>query len=133
MNGITVTCTRWDGGWELEIDEDNITQVRTLANAPAQVRDYLDTANPDVDHANWRINLELSDGELAARIRGSRQSKLAAQKSQEEAAKDAREVVELLLVNHITANDAAALLGISSGRVSQLRKDVRRREAAQSA
>ncbi|AIY00889.1 hypothetical protein ART_1290 [Arthrobacter sp. PAMC 25486] len=133
MNSITVTCTRWDGGWELEIDEDNITRVRTLANAPAQVRDYLDTVNPDVDHANWRINLELSDEELAARIRGSRQAKLAAQKSQEEAAKDAREVVELLLVNHITANDAAALLGISSGRVSQLRKDVRRREAAQPA
>lgn len=58
-------------GLRTEIDEDNITQLGRPANAPAQLRDYL---NPEVDHANWKIDLELSDAELAARIRGSRQA-----------------------------------------------------------
>lgn len=57
MNRITVTATRWDGGWELEIDPANITQVRNLAKAASQVRDYLDTLHPEVDHANWKIQL----------------------------------------------------------------------------
>ena len=27
---VTVTATRWSGGWELEIDEDHHTQVARL-------------------------------------------------------------------------------------------------------
>lgn len=126
MNSITVIVTRWDGGWELEIDPDNITQVRNLAKAPAQVRDYLDTRHPDEDHSAWKINLELSSQETAARVHNSRTATVAAQRAQEQAAKETREVVNLLLAEHITANDAAALLGISSGRVSQLRNGNRR-------
>lgn len=133
MNTVTVTCTRWDGGWELEIDEDNITQVRTLAKAPAQVRDYLDTVDPDIDHSNWNVSLELSNQELATRIRDSRQATLAAQLAQEEAAKEARLVIDALVKNHITSGDTAALLGISTGRVSQLRKDIARLEVSETA
>ncbi len=132
MNSITVTVTRWDGGWELEIDEDNITQVRTLTKAPAQVRDYLDTLHPEEDHSDWKINLKLSSQEIADRIRKSREATLTAQKAQEQAARETREVVNMLLAEHITVNDAAALLGISSGRISQLKKDNERPALAKS-
>lgn len=127
VNCITVTVTRWDGGWELEIDPDNVTQVRTLAKAVGQVRDYLDTLHPEVDHSNWTIQLKPSSDELADRIRKSREAAIAAQQAQERAAKETRAVLAMILAQDITSNDAAALLGISSGRVSQLKKDSRRR------
>ncbi len=37
VNSINVTVTRWDDGWELELDPESITQVRTLAKAAEQV------------------------------------------------------------------------------------------------
>ncbi len=43
MNSLIVTATRWSGGWELEIGEQQHTQVRNLCNARQQVVDYLDT------------------------------------------------------------------------------------------
>ncbi len=46
MSTINVTARQRSGGWELEIDEDNITQVRTLANASDQVIDYLTPSTP---------------------------------------------------------------------------------------
>ncbi len=133
MNSITVAVTRWDGGWELEIDEDNITQVRTLTKAPARVRDYLDTLRPEEDHSGWTINLKLSSWQIAERICQSREATLAAQKAQEQAARETREVVNMLLAERITVNDAAALLDISSGRISQLKKDNKRPGPAKSA
>jgi hypothetical protein len=52
---ITVTARNWKLGWELILDDHNATQVRTLAQADAQVRDYLDTVAPDIDHTGWRF------------------------------------------------------------------------------
>ena len=37
MNSLIVTATRWSGGWELEIGEQQHTQVRNLCNARQQV------------------------------------------------------------------------------------------------
>ncbi|MCQ8210334.1 antitoxin HicB, partial [Cutibacterium acnes subsp. acnes] len=52
MNSLIVTATRWSGGWELEIGEQQHTQVRNLCNARQQVVDYLDTMDESVDHAD---------------------------------------------------------------------------------
>ncbi|MBD8019650.1 MULTISPECIES: hypothetical protein [Brevibacterium] len=57
MTTIAVTARPWSGGWELEIDEDRITQVSDLAHASAQVIDYLDTAEPGVDHHDCDLQL----------------------------------------------------------------------------
>jgi hypothetical protein len=57
MTAIDVIARPWGEGWELEIDEDNITQVRDLDHARQQVIDYLDTAQPEIEHADWQINL----------------------------------------------------------------------------
>ena len=54
---VTVTATRWSGGWELEIDEDHHTQVARLDRARQQVVDYLDTIDEDTDHSDWTITV----------------------------------------------------------------------------
>lgn len=57
MTTIDVTATRWDGGWELAIDGEPVTQVRAFEHAEQQVRDYLDTVEPDVDHSGVSVRL----------------------------------------------------------------------------
>lgn len=56
---ITVTARKWAHGWELIIDEDNATQVRTLAHAAHQVRDYLGTIDPETDYSRVEVSLAL--------------------------------------------------------------------------
>ena len=63
MNSVRVTARPWSGGWELEIDSENVTQVRDLTDARQQVVDYLDTVEPDVDHGSLAISIRgLADG-----------------------------------------------------------------------
>ena len=59
---ITVTAKRWTHGWELHIGSEDVTQVGSLAHADQQIRDYLDTMDPDVDHSQWTINLVPDQG-----------------------------------------------------------------------
>lgn len=124
MTSIEVTATRWEGGWELAIDGDPVTQVRTLDRAAQQVRDYLDTAEPDVDHSDVdvRIRADLG-GDLGDRIQQTRAATIEAQQRQVEAARKARALVRELRAAHVSVADSAALLGVSRGRVSQLVKE----------
>lgn len=58
MNSIIeVTATQWESGWELSIDGEPVTQVATLDNANQQVRDYLDTVEPNVDHSSDDVRI----------------------------------------------------------------------------
>jgi len=52
---VEVTAARWSGGWELQLDGEPVTQCESLDDAPQEIRDYLDTVNPDVDHASWSV------------------------------------------------------------------------------
>ncbi|MDU0348244.1 hypothetical protein [Actinomyces sp. MRS3W] len=54
---LTVTASRWDGGWELELDENHHTQVAQLDRARQQVVDYLDTIDDSTEHSNWAITI----------------------------------------------------------------------------
>lgn len=56
---VTVTARAWAHGWELILNENHATQVRTLDRAQQQVRDYLDTLDPDVDHSTTMVILVL--------------------------------------------------------------------------
>ena len=49
---VAVTASRWEHGWDLVVDEENATSTAQLKNAEAQVRDYLDTIDPSVDHSD---------------------------------------------------------------------------------
>jgi DNA-directed RNA polymerase specialized sigma subunit len=118
----TVRAVRWDGGWELHIQDIGVTQVRTLAHADAQARDYLksllgiDTTCIDVvivpdlggleDEAR-EIRHELDDA-AAALLR---------------AAEHSRRIVRALRDKGLSVTDTAAVLGVTRGRISQLMKD----------
>lgn len=123
MTTVNVIATRWEGGWELAIDGEPVTQVRILDHAAQQVRDYLDTADPDTDHSGTIVQLvpQLA-GNVAARLREAREATATAQERQIAAARQARNVVQDLRAQGISVSDAAVLLGVSRGRISQLAK-----------
>ncbi|WP_297009263.1 hypothetical protein [uncultured Corynebacterium sp.] len=56
-NRISVHAHKWSDGWDLLIDNDNATSVRHLSDAADQVRDYLDTLDPDTDHSGAQIDV----------------------------------------------------------------------------
>lgn len=123
-NEITVTARKWAHGWELIIDQDNATQVRSLAHATEQVRDYLDTIDPDTDHSQMSIALVPDQEDIAAEIASARQARIAAAGAMQEAAGQSRKVVEQM--RHglgYSLTDTAAILGVTRARVSQLEKE----------
>jgi len=117
---ITATAARWEHGWELSLNGEVVTQVSTLDKAAQQVRDYLDTIDPDVDHSEWAVDIAPELGDLAQRISNARRSIIEAGRMQEEAARASRSVARELREAGISVTDSAAILGVSRGRVSQL-------------
>ncbi|MGM7667604.1 antitoxin HicB [Microbacterium sp. A93] len=117
---ITVTAHRWEGGWELHHGDEPITQVSTLDRASEQVRDYLDTVQPDIDHSSWTITVTPELGTLGEEVAAARAATEAASEASIAAARQAREVVRHLRAAGLSVTDAAAVLGVSRGRISQL-------------
>lgn len=115
---ITVTANRWAHGWELILDEDHATQVRTLAKAPQQVRDYLDTLYPEQDHGDLVVHVVYA--KVEEQLRQVRSAQLAAQQAEEEAAQKFRAIVTGLRKEGISLADTAAILDVSKSRVQQL-------------
>lgn len=120
MSTIDVTARQWSGGWELEIDENNVTQVRTLANAKQQVIDYLDTLDSDSDHSETEVHIIPALGEITRKIKESKEATARAIQLQAEAGSKNREIVRELRSKHLSVSDVAAVLEISRGRVTQL-------------
>lgn len=54
---VVVVARQWERGWELLLDRRVVTQVASLDSAEQQVRDYLDTVDPENDHAQWEITV----------------------------------------------------------------------------
>lgn len=120
---ITVTARRWAHGWELILDDDNATQVTTLRRAEQQVRDYLDTTDPDTDHSGLHITLVPEDQTIRDQIDRARRAQQEAAAASAEAAKLSRTAVaSLRKEQHWSQADSAALLGVSRERISQLEK-----------
>lgn len=122
MTTVHATARRWDRGWELWIGGEAATQVDALENAEAQVRDYLDTIEPDTDHSQTNVEIAVELGELSERIRSARDATVAASRAQEDAAMQSRTVARALRGAHLSLADSAFILGISKARVSQLAK-----------
>ncbi|PUB22240.1 sigma-70-like protein [Promicromonospora sp. AC04] len=119
QNHYTVRAKRWKRGWELHIDDIGVTQVRTLATADRQVRDYLESLL-EIDTTNVTIDVVPELGDLAAHAAAARQATEAASVAQREAAARARAVVAELRDAGLSVADVAVVLGVSRGRVSQL-------------
>jgi len=121
MTTITAAARRWEGGWELILDEDRATQVRTLDRAAQQVRDYLDTHDEGVDHSAWHVAIHVDLGDdTGDQIDQARRATRDAADAQAAAAAQTRELVRRLRRQGISVTDTAAILGVSRGRVSQL-------------
>lgn len=118
MNTVTVTAKRWSGGWELWHGDDCWTQVRHLRNAPQQVRDYLDTVHPETDHSDVQVRV-VAAPEFEY-VKEARQASDAAKVAAIEASAKTRAAVRMLLGAGVSATDAAVLMGLTKGRVSQL-------------
>nr|HQV17799.1 antitoxin HicB [Gordonia sp. (in: high G+C Gram-positive bacteria)] len=69
---ITATAHKWEHGWELWIDDEAATQVATLDKAAQQVRDYLDTEDPDTDHSDWTITIVPDIGDIGDEVTDAR-------------------------------------------------------------
>jgi len=120
MSDITVKASRWTLGWELSVEGVGVTQVRTLARAEQQVRDYLDTIDPSMDHDGWMIRVVPDLGSVIDEVRGAQAASEAAAVAQAEAGRRMRAVVRRLRVLGLSLADTACILGVSKGRISQL-------------
>lgn len=127
MSTVTATFARWAHGWELTVEgeQDVSTQVATLSRARQQVRDYLDTIDPEVDHSAWTVTLRPADQALEARVSAVRQATKDAAAAQETAARESRDLVARLKGAGYKGADIAAILAVSRGRVHQLMKEGR--------
>lgn len=120
---IIVTARRWARGWELILDEDNATQVSSLRRAAEQVRDYLDTIDPETDHSGVRVTLVPEDQAIRQQIDRAREARQEAAAASAEAADLSRSVVRTLRRNRrYSQADSAALLGVTRERIGQLEK-----------
>lgn len=90
MTAITITATRRSGGWEPRHGDERWTQVATLDRAGQQVRDDLDTVEPDVDHDTWVIDIVPEIGPLGAEVAGARRATAEAAAATRVAARRAR-------------------------------------------
>jgi len=120
MDDVTAIATRWALGWELTVGNIGATQVRTLATAEQQVRDYLDTVDPATDHVDWVIHVVPDLGSVIDEVRQAKTATDAAAKAQQDAARRMRDVAGKLRSQGLSLADTACVLGVSKARVSQL-------------
>lgn len=121
MTIYDVTAKRWAHGWELHVEGVGVTQSRTLTSAEDMVRDYiaLTLALDDSDSFDVRITPVL-DGNLAAEAEAARQAVRDAEHAQRMAAGQSRDIAKRLKAAGLSGADIAAVLKMSTQRVSQL-------------
>lgn len=114
-----VTATRWDGGWELDVEGYGVTQCHTLDTASSMVRDFvrLDGAS-DWETADIELTIDL--GGIEREVALARQEVRDAAEAQRTAAEHSRQIARKLRASGLSVTDTAVVLGVSRGRVSQL-------------
>ena len=117
---MKVTAKQWKHGWELHVDGVGVTQVRTLVDAAQQAADLVETmTGKAVDVAALEIKVEI-EGSLAERVARARALVREAEIASMQAAKESRAVVSALRGSGVSVTDAAVVMGVSRGRISQL-------------
>jgi predicted XRE-type DNA-binding protein len=121
MTTYTVHAKRWAHGWELHIDGEGVTQVRSLAAAERQVRDYLSLMHDLNDDAAFDVVIipELG-GAIARDVRNARQAVADLATRQRKTAEMSRAAVQKLRKAGLSGAEIAAVLGVTPQRVSQL-------------
>lgn len=120
MSTYRVTAKRWAHGWELDIEGIGVTQSRTLAGAEKAAREYLSL---DFDLPPDSFNVEIVpeiEGGLVACAEAARAETKRAEEAQARAAVQQREVARQLQQAGLSGADVAAVMKLSTQRVSQL-------------
>lgn len=118
---INVTAKRWAKGWELHIDGHGVTQSRTLADAPQQAVDYLESLHDVVVDTEDVVVVPALPEQLLSEIRQARSDVRRAERELARAAAEQRRVALALRTEaHMSVSDTASLMDVSRGRISQL-------------
>lgn len=117
---LTITARPWKHGWELWDGDDCLTQCRRLRDARQQVLDYLDTIDPEVDHAGWDITITPIIEGVTDRVTAAQEATARALALTREAAEMTRFAVRGLVAAGVKKTDVAFILGVTKGRVTQL-------------
>lgn len=120
---FTVRARRWKRLWELHIDGVGVTQASRLNRAEETAVSYIAMVL-DLQPEDIRVDIvpEVGQG-IDEQVRTARHAVLVAQEAQEAAARQSRQVVQLLGREGLTQAEVAAVLAVSPQRVSQLLKD----------
>jgi DNA-directed RNA polymerase specialized sigma subunit len=121
MKVYNVIATRWSHGWELAIEGAGVTQSRTLADAERMVRDYL--ALDGHRSTDMEIVISPQVDEFVNDVAAVRSEVQELVDAQQRVAARSREIARRLKDAGLTGADAAAVLGVSPQRMSQLLKN----------
>ncbi len=116
----TAKAKRWEHGWEIHVEGVGVTQVRLLEQAIPQARDLIETML-DLRVDESEIELDFQIGALVNEIHEVKQLTADAAKLQTQAAVRVRTLVGELRASGFSVSDTATILGVTRGRVSQLR------------
>ena len=86
------------------------------------MRDYMDTMWPEVNHEDWDVVIVPAIDELGDDVIAAREATAIAQAAVSDAAAKSRRAVAALLAEGVSTTDAAVLMGVTKGRISQLAK-----------
>lgn len=118
----TATAAREGRWWVITVPGVGVTQARSFADAPAMARDLVATLE-DVDPATVAVEVTPQlDASVAAKVTEARREVAELAERQRRAGALSREAVAALKATGMASKDAAAILGVSPQRVSQLAK-----------
>ena len=111
---------RWEHGWEIRVEGVGVTQVRLLEQAKSQACDLIETMlDRRVTESEIELNFEI--GPLVEEIYEVKKLTADAAQLQTQAAARVRTLVAQLRASGLSVSDTATIMGVTRGRVSQLR------------
>ena len=111
---------RWEHGWEIHVEGVGVTQVRLLEQAKSQACDLIETMlDRRVTESEIELNFEI--GPLVEEIYEVKKLTADAAQLQTQAAARVRTLVAQLRASGLSVSDTATIMGVTRGRVSQLR------------
>lgn len=106
--------------WRLHVENEGTIHVSRLDRAAQHVRIFLDARHPETDHSNVEIVIIPEIGPLGDEVNAARAATRHAAAATIAAATQSRAAARNLIAAGYSIADAAVILGISRGRVSQL-------------
>jgi len=110
----------WEHGWEIHVEGVGVTQVRLLEQAKSQACDLIETLL-ERRVSESEIELDAQIGPLVEEIHEVKKLTADAAQLQTQAAFRVRTLVAQLRASGFSVSDIPTILGVTRGRVSQLR------------